>query len=64
MAWRASDATAGSQMRRQEYSKSLAVTGVPSLHLALSRRWNVYVRPSSDTSQLSATPGSKPSAVG
>src|SRR4051794_36138195 len=38
--------------------KSRAVTGSPFDQQAFLRRWNVYVLLSSDTSQLSATPGS------
>src|ERR1051326_5586676 len=46
-----------SRMRLNEYSKSWALTGLPSLYLAPWRRWKVYVLPSWETSKLEAAAG-------
>jgi hypothetical protein len=45
-------------MRSIVFSKSLALTGVPSEYLTPWRRWNVYCRPPfSGCGTLSASPG-------
>src|SRR5699024_2372879 len=52
-----SDAVSGVKVLFQEYSKSLAVTGVPFDQVEFFLSLNVQVNPSSETSQDSATPG-------
>ena len=52
-----SDALAGSTVLRQAKTKSCAVTGLPSLHLASAR--NQKVAPSLRISHFSATPGAR-----
>src|SRR4051794_30730921 len=47
----------GASTRSKENFTSSAVTGVPSENLAFGRRWNVYTRPPSETSQDCARPG-------